>query len=157
MACKGEQLERKKRMNIARELRRLHIEFLYSRMAYALSGKKAILEWRDLDGYRGLTFKRGDDVIIQVRNGLDEDQEFRTILHEISHVKLHESGLADESALAFLPESTSDDYPDWYLENRWQAHEKREREASHQVDQWLALSGDGSIKDRILKLLEWRE
>jgi len=142
-------------MSILQELKRLNVELLYSRLVRVLSNERVILEWRELEDYRGLTFKRDGDVIIQVDEDLDQEQEFLTILHEIAHVKLHASGLIDESAFDFLPEKASDYYPEWYLEKRKKAHEKREQEAKHQVDQWLENAGDGSNKDRIKNLLEF--
>jgi len=127
----------------------------YSSLARRLTGNDMItVEWRPLEKYRGLTFKRNGLVVIQVSDDLDPDQELKTVLHEIAHAKLHASGLAEEGAINQLPEKTAAEYPERYLEKRREAYEKRECEARDQVDQWLNAAGDGSVKDRIMRLLK---
>lgn len=135
------------------------LEVLYTRAAVKLTGRPVILEWRKpiIPGARGCTVKRSEDLVVMIAPDLDPDQKLETFLHELAHCLLHESGLIDEKNYQDLPEEREKRgyrYPDWVFEARARAHEKREMEARDQVKHWLFIAGSGSVKDKLLRLLE---
>lgn len=136
------------------------VDLLYSRVAPHLAGRPVILEWQTplLPGARGLTLRSGDKALIQIDPDLDREQRLETFLHECAHARLHFDRLADKSDFENIPEvrASKGKYaaPDWLMDQRRAAANKREHEARAQAEKWLALAGEGTIKKRLTRLLE---
>ncbi len=134
------------------------VDLLYSRVAPHLAGREVILEWCPpiLPGARGLTLRGGDKALIQIDPDIDREQRLETFLHECAHVRLHFDGLAEKSAFDSVPEvrASKGKYaaPDWLMDQRRAAANKREHEAWAQAEKWLALAGEGTIRQRLTKL-----
>lgn len=140
---------------------------LYSRVAEKLAGRACTVEFvsEPLSGYpaRGVALRDGDTGVIRVRDDLEPRELLRVYLHELSHIRLHFSGLADISEVSNVLEvrerhTGRAPAPAWLMDKRRAEHDKREVEARELSERWLSYAESHakskSIADKLTALLD---
>lgn len=138
------------------ELRRAELQWLFVVVAKHLSARKCVIDWCTLrDGIRAEATRRGELAVIHIDRDQVDDL-FLTYLHEVAHVAKHWDSLIDLGDLrTAFPEKAVNPSPALAAIRR-AAETQREREANDQAMSWALLAGNGSIRDRLKRLLDVR-
>jgi hypothetical protein len=136
------------------DVKAAHLDLLYSRCASKLTGRKVQVGRLSPDDHetRGAIVKRAGQLFIMLNPGLDPGEKFKSFLHECAHGLLHYDHITDETAQP-IPGAKALTPSPLIQSIRAEIIEGYEREAQQQAQEWLALAGDGSIKERLLRLL----
>jgi hypothetical protein len=128
------------------------LEWLYNSVAAKLARRPVTVLWAAIPDARGQVWKERGKYYLQLDPKMDHDQRLRTFLHEAAHLRLHHDKITDTSASQAAP--ALQDLNPAIKEVIAGIASQREAEAWELAEAWEAAAGEGTITQRLRRLLE---